>query len=161
MSSDDQSGGGGKHALRPLKLGRGATVLDVPENRAFLEEIESAQELSPEQLLEMAAIYRDHAATASLANHLASHALAMLARSPAMDHAMKSIAKTEIEWSWLGDAWGAVKNFFTGGTDDKDTTNPCKIKCAGGGWVPVSALVEKCGKNDAWHIIGVCIFGSF
>jgi hypothetical protein len=136
-----------------LRLGPGGAILNVPENRAVLIRLEQAPELSPEQLLSVASFYRDHPTTATVANRLAWRAVAMLAGSAATNRAMASIAKTEIEWSFLGDVWTKVKNFFTGGTNEKDPSK-CRYKCLG--LVVYSVLVEKCGDRDDWHVIGLC-----
>ena len=132
-----------------LKFGPGAAVLDVPENKEFLKMAEAGKDLSPEQLLALARGYRDYPATAPLANHIAACAMTMLAHSPRINQAMKTIEKTEIEWSWLGDAWDAVKNFFTGGGGTP--RSPCRHKCVG------FLFLEKCAGNNQWHVIGVCI----
>ena len=79
--------------------------------------------------------------------------MAMVVSSRNVDKAMGSIARAEVEWSFWGDVWNKVKNFFTGGTDQKDPAH-CKYKCVG--LLVISALLEKCGDNDDWHIIGVC-----
>lgn len=134
--------------ISKLKLGPGAAVLNVPENAEFLKMIETEKDLSPEQLLGLARKYRDYPTTAPLAAHLAACAMEMLVQSPRINQAMKTIEKTEIEWSWWGDAWDAVKNFFTGGGGTP--TSPCKHKCIG------FALLEKCGSSNQWHIIGIC-----
>ena len=136
-----------------MRLGPGMSILNVPENRQLIARIAAAKPLTPEQLLRIATVYRDHESTAPIAYRMAATALAMLSESKAVNTAMDSIAKTQIEWSWWGDAWKAVKNFFTGGTSEKDPAH-CQYKCIG--LLAISALVEKCGDRDAWHIIGAC-----
>ena len=143
----------GQQRQAQLRLGPGAAILDVPENRAVLSRIEQARELTPEQLLSAATFYRDNPATAALAYRLAASAMAMVVSSRNVDKAMGSIARAEVEWSFWGDVWNKIKNFFTGGTDQKDPAH-CKYKCVG--LLVISALLEKCGDNDDWHIIGVC-----
>jgi hypothetical protein len=138
---------------QPVKLGPGGAILDVPENKPLLQRIDGTRELTPEELLKLAGMYRDNASTASLAHHLAGSAMAMLATSPSINRAMATVAKTQIEWSILGDAWNAVKDFFTGGTGQKDPAH-CKYKCLG--TVVYSVLIEKCGSRDSWHLIGLC-----
>jgi hypothetical protein len=137
-------------AWERIRLGPGNAVLDVPENRSLLGAIGKARELTPEQLLAIAAQYRDNPATAALAYRLAASAMAAITSHPAVERAISSIARTEVPGSFFGDVWKAVKNFFTGGTDQKNPAQ-CKYKCI------AVALVEKCGDNDAWHIIGICI----
>ena len=134
--------------ISKLKLGPGATILNVPENREFLKMVERAKDLSPEELLAMARGYRDYPATAPLAQHLANSAMAMIARSPSINKAMKKAGKTRIEWSWLGDLWDDVKDFFTGGGGNPKP--PCKHRCVG------FLFLEKCGSDNKWHVIGVC-----
>jgi len=136
-----------------LRLGPGLSILNVPENRQILARIEATKQLTPEQLLRIATVYRDNPSTAPIAYKLAATAMAMLSSSAAVNRAMASVGKTEIEWSWWSDAWKAVKDFFTGGTDQKDPAH-CQYKCVG--LLVVSALLEKCGDHDSWHVIGVC-----
>ena len=136
-------------AIPKLRLGPGGEILNVQENKAALDQINAAKALTPEQLLKLAALYRDHPVNGRLADHLAFTAMAMIAQSRSINTAMASIEKTQIEWSWWGDAWKAVRNFFT------SHGSPCTIKC----WFS-SLLVEKC-PDGKYHVIGVCYGGSF
>jgi hypothetical protein len=140
--------------LTDLKLGPCAAILDVPANREFLKRVNSAKELSPEQLLKLAARYRSNHTTQALGNHLAMSALAKICRSKSINKAMKSVSETEIEWSIFGDIWDAIKGLFSGASSEADPYD-CKYACVG------VLLLEKCGKKDHWHIIGVCFGFSF
>lgn len=135
-----------------VRLGPGGELLNVAANREWLTEAEKAKPLTPEQLLRLATLYRDYPANVALSHHLAATAMGMIVASPAINRAMESIANTQIEWSWWRDAWNAIKNTFGGGSGGG--TN-CQIKCFFD-----SVLMEKCG-NKSWHIIGICIGGSF
>jgi hypothetical protein len=133
-----------------VRLGPGGAILDVPENKTLLAQIARAPELTPEQLLAVAARYRDNPSTATLAYRLAVSAMATITSNQAVDAAVKRIAQVEVPWSIFGDIWRAITDFFTGGTGDRDPTR-CRYKCFG------VVLVEKCGDRDAWHIVGICI----
>lgn len=143
-----------------LVVEEGAAIPDCAENREFLARIEEAEELTPRQLLSLAGVYRGSSATRSLSQHLAERAMAKIVANEGVEAAVSEVSRAEVEWSFFGDLWDDVKNFFTGGTDDKDPTR-CKHKCVGAGFLGIGVLVEKCGPEDDWHLIGTCVKGSF
>lgn len=61
-------------------------------------DVEVAPELTPEQLLDIATLYRDNHATRPIADRLAAKAMSMFVSSPSVNKAMETIAKTEVEW---------------------------------------------------------------
>lgn len=153
-----------------LKLGPGATILRVPENEELLRKIEEAPTLSPEELLRLAKLYRDHPATQGLAHHLAFQAMARVTRSPRIKKAMNQIGRTEIEWSYFDDLWDVIEDFFDQGDEpeDRGPISPpdlpvCETKCEFSLFTwPIGVLIERCGGEQGdWHIIGVCVGGSF
>ena len=150
-----------------MQLGPGGEILNVPQNQAILQQIESAPTLTPQNLLKLATNYSKNEATRGLGNHLASEAMKMIVLDPKTKAAISKIQAEPVGFSVFGDIWGAIVGFFTGtnptqpaGTPNPGAQFPCEFKCVG--FLVEALLLEKCwtgvGINyGPWHIIGAWI----
>ncbi len=133
-----------------LILGPGGIVLDVPENREFLEGLEKAPDLKPQELMGIAAALSQNEALRPVALHLFADAVQMFVESPLANRAVEQIARAPVEFSIFGDIWRAIKDALgdlAGGHGRSSGT--CRRRCY------ALILAEKCGDRP-WRVIGVC-----
>ena len=60
----------------------------------------------------IASFYKGNPATDSLSQYLATHAMAMVVGSRAINAAITRVGETEVGWSNLNDVWKALTNYY-------------------------------------------------